>query len=164
IDLDKLSADEKENWVWKGAECTPSLKRCLVSLSRGGGDAIVVREFDPASRVFLEDGFSLAEAKSSATYLDDDSVLFGTDFGLGSLTPSGYTGIVKFWRRGEPVASAKVIYEGKSDDVASQGTVVNDQDTRLAFVVRAVGFFETEYFLLKPDGSLLALPLPKTAI
>src|SRR5262249_31804795 len=25
IDVDKLATDEKENWVWKGAECTPSL-------------------------------------------------------------------------------------------------------------------------------------------
>jgi len=24
------------NWVWKGAECTPSLKHCLLHLSRGG--------------------------------------------------------------------------------------------------------------------------------
>ena len=24
LDLDKLAADEHENWVWKGAECTPS--------------------------------------------------------------------------------------------------------------------------------------------
>src|SRR5215472_6170797 len=56
IDLDKLAADEKENWVWKGAECAPSLKRCLVSLSRGGGDAIVVREFDPETRTFLKNG------------------------------------------------------------------------------------------------------------
>src|SRR5215472_2683396 len=29
LDLDRLAADEHENWVWKGADCTPSLKRCL---------------------------------------------------------------------------------------------------------------------------------------
>jgi prolyl oligopeptidase len=164
IDVDKLAADEKENWVWKGAECTPSLKRCLVSLSRGGGDAIVVREFDPVSRAFLKDGFSLPEAKSSVTYLDDDRVLFGTDFGKGSLTTSGYPRIVKLWRRGEPVTSARTIYEGKAEDVASQGTVSNDGDARVPIIVRAVGFFETEYFYLRPDGSLLQLPLPNTAV
>src|SRR5690242_17352085 len=52
LDLDRLSADEHENWVWKGAECSPSLKRCLLHLSRGGGDAVVVREFDLAARAF----------------------------------------------------------------------------------------------------------------
>jgi prolyl oligopeptidase len=40
LDVDKLAADEHEDWVWKGADCSPSLKRCLVSLSRGGGDAV----------------------------------------------------------------------------------------------------------------------------
>ena len=47
LDLDELAAAEKENWVWKGAACLePSYDRCLVSLSRGGADAAVVREFD----------------------------------------------------------------------------------------------------------------------
>jgi prolyl oligopeptidase len=164
VDLDRLAADEKENWVWKGAECAPSLKRCLVSLSRGGGDAIVVREFDPESRTFLKDGFSLTEAKSSVTYLNEDAILFGTDFGKGSLTTSGYPRIVKLWRRGEPVASGKTVYEGKTEDVASQGTVSNDGQARVPIIVRAIGFFETEYFYMRPEGSLLQLPLPNTAI
>jgi len=30
LDLDRLATEERENWVWKGAECTPSLKRCLL--------------------------------------------------------------------------------------------------------------------------------------
>jgi len=49
LDLDQLAADEHENWVWKGrGNARPSLQRCLLHLSRGGGDAVVVREFDPA--------------------------------------------------------------------------------------------------------------------
>src|SRR5258708_3444186 len=47
LDLDALAAREKENWVWKGAQClAPEYARCLITLSRGGGDAAVVREFD----------------------------------------------------------------------------------------------------------------------
>jgi prolyl oligopeptidase len=84
LDLDKLAADEHENWVWKSAECSPSQQRCLLQLSRGGGDAVVVREFDPRSKSFVADGFALTEAKSAITYLDEDTVLFGTDFGAGS--------------------------------------------------------------------------------
>src|SRR5579864_5781853 len=56
LDLDRLSSDEHENWVWKGAECTSSLRRCLVNLSRGGGDAVVVREFDPVARSVVPGG------------------------------------------------------------------------------------------------------------
>ena len=70
LDLDRLAADEHENWVWKGAECAPSMRRCLLSLSRGGGDAVVVREFDLRARSFPADGFQLTEAKSAITYLE----------------------------------------------------------------------------------------------
>jgi hypothetical protein len=86
LDVDKLASDDKENWVWKGADCAPSQTRCLVRLSRGGGDATVVREFSLASKGFIPDGFALPEAKSDVTYIDDDTILFGTDFGKGTLT------------------------------------------------------------------------------
>ncbi len=47
IDIDALGRAEGENWVWAGATCLgPDYRRCLVSLSRGGADARVVREFD----------------------------------------------------------------------------------------------------------------------
>ena len=51
----------------------------------------------------------MKEAKSDASYLDDDTVLFATDFGKGSLTNSGYARIVKLWKRGTPVAAAKTL-------------------------------------------------------
>ena len=47
IDLDELGRQEHENWVWHGADVLrPGHKRALISLSRGGADASVVREFD----------------------------------------------------------------------------------------------------------------------
>ena len=160
LDLDKLSADEHENWTWKGADCSPALKRCLVNLSRGGGDAVVVREFDPATRAFVADGFALREAKCAITWLDEDTVLFGTDFGPGSMTTSGYPRIVKLWRRGEPMDKAKTIYEAKDSDVASTGTVFHGPSGRIALIERDVSFFTAEYYLLAPDGSTHQIPVP----
>jgi prolyl oligopeptidase len=163
LDLDKLAADEKENWVWKGAESSPSLQHCLVSLSRGGGDANVVREFDLGNKTFLKEGFMLSEAKSAITYLDDDSVLFGTDFGPGSMTTSGYPNVVKLWKRGTPMSAAKTVYTGKLSDVSSGGTVMHNPVESIALVVRAISFYEIEYFYLLPDGSTMKLPLPSGA-
>jgi prolyl oligopeptidase len=160
LDLDKLSADEHENWTWKGADCSPALKRCLVNLSRGGGDAVVVREFDPAVRAFVADGFALKEAKSAITWLDEDTVLFGTDLGPGSMTTSGYPRIVKLWKRGEPMDKAKTIYEGKESDVASTGTVFHGPSGSIALVERDVSFFTAEFYLLAPDGSTRQIPVP----
>ena len=164
LDIDKLAADEHENWVWKGAECSPSQARCIVRLSRGGGDAVVVREFDPARKQFIADGFHLTEAKSFATYKDDDTILFGTDFGPGSLTTSGYQRIVKLWRRGRPIEGAPTIFEGKVEDVAAQASVYVDGKRRVAIVERPLTFFESDYFLLKDDNTLLQLPLPRSAM
>ncbi|HEY1961076.1 MAG TPA: hypothetical protein VGG69_01555, partial [Rhizomicrobium sp.] len=33
FDVDKFDHDTGKNWVWQGADCTPSFSRCLVSLS-----------------------------------------------------------------------------------------------------------------------------------
>jgi prolyl oligopeptidase len=160
LDLDKLSADEHENWVWESPECSPLLKRCLLSLSRGGGDAVVVREFDLATRSFIQEGFTLSEAKSSISYLDEDTVLVATDFGAGSMTTSGYARIVKLWKRGTPMAQARQLFEGKTADVLAQPSIYHDPAGTIALVVRAVTFFTTEYQWLRLDGTLLPLPLP----
>ncbi len=160
LDLDKLAADEKENWVFKGADCTPSLDRCLVMLSRGGGDAVVVREFDLKTKAFLKDGFTLPEAKSDVSYVDESHILFGTDFGAGSLTTSGYPRIVKLWQRGTPVADAKTVFEGKAEDVASAPLVFRNANGNTALIVRAVSFFESEYYAVNADGTARKLPLP----
>jgi prolyl oligopeptidase len=160
LDLDKLAADEHENWTWKGADCSPALKRCLVSLSRGGGDAVVVREFDPAARGFVADGFALKEAKLSITWLDEDAVLFGTDFGPGSMTTSGYPRVVKLWKRGEPMEKARTLYEGKDTDVAASGVVFHGPAARIALVQRDVSFFSSEFYLLAPDGTTQQVPVP----
>ena len=160
LDVDKLSANEKENWVWKGAACSPSLKRCLLHLSRGGGDAVVVREFDLATKASVTGGFALAEAKSSVAWLDEDTVLFATDFGPGSMTTSGYPRIVKQWQRGMPVSAAKTIYEAEPSDVAADIRVFHSPSGDLAVVVRDITFFTAKYFYLLPDGSTAKLPVP----
>ena len=46
LDLDELARLEDENWIWKGSSCLqPGYQRCILSLSRGGSDASVKREF-----------------------------------------------------------------------------------------------------------------------
>src|SRR5919109_534661 len=56
VDLDALAKAENVPWAWGGASClAPSYERCLVRLSRGGSDAIEIREFDATSKSFLHD-------------------------------------------------------------------------------------------------------------
>jgi prolyl oligopeptidase len=160
LDVDKLDADEHADWVWQGARCAPGMKRCLVRLSPGGGDASVVREYDPKAKVFLKDGFSLPVAKSNAEYVDADTILFGTDFGPGSMTISSYPRIVKLWHRGEPLGVAKTVFEGSTTDISSSPRVFRGPYGTISLIVHGLTFFTAEYLYVKPDGSTLKLPLP----
>ncbi|MGZ5934215.1 MAG: prolyl oligopeptidase family serine peptidase, partial [Rhizomicrobium sp.] len=164
LDVDKLAADEKENWVFAGVTGSSSFKHALLFLSRGGTDARVTREFDPEKKLFLTGGFTLPAAKSDAAYRGDDTILFATDFGPGSMTKSGYPRIVKLWRRGTPVDSAVTVFEGTIEDVGASPFTLLDSDRKdYAFVVRNADFFNADYFYVSDDGHALQLPLPRTA-
>jgi len=160
LDLDALSAADKETWVWKGAQVRyPDYTRGLVSLSRGGGDAIVVREFDLESKAFVKDGFALPEAKTSISWRDRDSVYVGTDFGAGSMTDSGYPRIVKLWLRGTPIADARVVFEGQKADVDSAALVSDEPGFHREFVRRTIAFYKTESYVVD-GGKLVKLDIP----
>ena len=163
LDLDALAEAEKENWVWHGANfLRPSNDRCLVSLSRGGADAAVVREFDPKAKAFVKDGFALPEAKSDVTWIDRDTLFVGTDFGPKSLTDSGYPRIVKEWKRGTKLADAKLVFEGKASDVAVGAAHDTTRGFERDFVYRAVNFYETELFVRR-DTKLVKIEKPADA-
>lgn len=152
IDLDKLAADEKENWVWAGCSfLEPGYERGLVSLSRGGLDAEVVREFDIEKKEFVKDGFNLPEAKSTVAWRNRDSIYVGTDFGPKSMTSSGYPRIIKEWKRGTPLSQASTVFEGKDTDVAVSASVSHDHGITYEFIERGITFFSGETFVRRED-------------
>ncbi|TMM47360.1 prolyl oligopeptidase family serine peptidase [Qipengyuania marisflavi] len=164
IDIDALGKQEEQSWVWHGANClAPEYRRCLVSLSPGGTDADVVREFDRETGTFIEDGFTLPEAKSNVAWFDEDTLIVGTDEGPGSMTDSGYTRLVKLWQRGTAFSSARLVAEGKQEDVAISGFSVMDGGTRWRFVNRSPSFWTNQISLLGEDGRTIPLPLPDDA-
>src|SRR5450432_23781 len=164
LDLDALCALEGENWVWQGAEwLKPGFRRCLVSISRGGADACVVREFDLEEKTFVKDGFSLPEAKTSASWIDIDSLFVATDFGPGSMTTSGYPRIVKIWRRGAPLARAETVFEGKSADIWIYAVHDHTKGFERDFVRRGIEFVTNE-LLLRRDGTLIKVDKQDSAI
>lgn len=117
LDIDALAEAEGANWIFKGADCLPPEERyCLVSLSNGGKDAVVVREYDAVSRVFRDEGFHLPEAKHRLARVDDDRLLLASDFGPGTLTESGYPFIVREMGRGEAISEGREIFRGEASD------------------------------------------------
>jgi prolyl oligopeptidase len=163
LDLDALAAKEGENWVWAGANCLgPDYRRCLVSLSRGGADAHVVREFDTVEKAFVAGGFWLPEAKSDVTWIDADHVYVGTDFGPGSMTDSGYPRVIKRWARATPLADAVQVFEGLRSDVSVSVTVDRTPGFERVVFARSTDFYNEQRFLASANG-LVPFALPSDA-
>jgi prolyl oligopeptidase len=163
LDLDALAAAEGENWVWAGATCLgPGYRRCLISLSRGGADAHVVREFDAVGKHFVERGFVLPEAKSDVEWSDPDTLYVGTDFGPGSMTDSGYPRVIKRWRRGTPLSEAVTVFEGDTKDVSVGVSVDMTPGFERTVFHRSLDFYNRRFMLLQRDG-LVPLDIPSDA-
>jgi len=162
LDIDVLSKAENANWVFKGASCLPPDEtRCLLTLSDGGKDAVTIREFDTTTRTFVEGGFVLPEGKQSVGWLDRDTLLVAREWEPGQVTKSSYPYVVKAWKRGTPLASAKEVFRGTPDDVSASAYTLTDADGKVVAVLanRAVSFFESESYLLT-DAGPVKLPLP----
>ena len=116
LDLDALAKAEKANWVLKGATAPARpRRRCLISLSDGGEDAVTVREFD------------LATGKLRPGRLQAPQGQAGCDLGgrehaarqprmeaRASSTRSGYAYIVKRLKRGQPLSAAVEVFRGNN--------------------------------------------------
>lgn len=165
LDIDALARAEGRDWVFKGTDClAPDETRCLVSLSDGGKDAVVVREFDTATRRFVDGGFSLPEGKHRLEWLDRDTLLVATDFGPGTLTESGYPFIVKSLKRGQTLAQATEVYRGDIGDggYGVSPTVYRDRTGAIQAVLinRPLDTFRSETWEVV-DGRPVKLNLPE---
>ena len=85
----------------------------------------------------------MPEAKSSVAWIDEDTLLVGTDWGGGTMTESGYAFVLKRWARGTPLASATEVVRGQSTDVGVFASVLQGTDgRRVPIAVEADTFFE----------------------
>jgi prolyl oligopeptidase len=161
LDFDELSKKEDENWVLKDVDpLYPEGERFLISLSRGGGDAAVLREFDVKQKKFVADGFNLKEAKSRVEWFDKNHIFVSTDFGEGSLTKSGYPRIVKLWKRGTPLSNATTLFEAQSDDVSARASRDLLSERKLTILSRHIDFFTAEHWILNESMQKAKIPFP----
>ncbi|WP_069387702.1 prolyl oligopeptidase family serine peptidase [Cellulosimicrobium cellulans] len=180
LDLDALAVAEGQSWVWHGASVlrpTPEQlaagepwRHALVELSPGGSDADVTREFDLVEKRFVDPtdrGFHRAEAKGSLAWVDVDTVYVYTDFGPGSLTPSGYPRVVKRWTRGTPLADAVTVYEGTDEDMYISAWRSHTPGFERDFVHRSKAFYSDELYLAEnpgtPEQRLTKIDVPDSA-
>ena len=169
LDFDKLSEDEGKNWVYKGANCFKPLSAekylCMVSLSDGGKDAVVNREFDLETKSFVEGGFETAESRQGIAWLDHDTLLVGTDWGGdgSTLSESGYPTVLKIWKRGTPITDATEVFRGEKENVGVfPFSSELDDGTVIYGAWQAKTFYTRDVFLLGGDEPL-RYPVPEKA-
>ena len=184
LDVDALAEKDGISWVYKGASLLPRARdptngklvtRALLKLSRGGSDAVHIKEFDLTTSEFVseEDGaFVVGEAKTRISYKGRDVLLVGSDFGEGSLTDSGYPRTVKEWSRGTSIEDAPTIFEGEKTDVAVNGYIADERNwggNLWQIHSRSITFYTSKYWfakltedhLLKPEDRPTDLAAPE---
>ena len=167
IDLDALAEKEAINWVWRGADClAPQYDRCLVTLSKGGSDAAVRREFSLSQRQFVQNGFETPEAKGGIAWIDKDTVLVALATDTANTTDSGYPSVIYRWSRGTELTTAEVVLQGTRQDVGLWPMRFEDRDGSVHMLAaQSHTFYESTYWHLPFSGEAKILPIPaKTSI
>ena len=163
LDLDSLAKAEGVPWSYGGSDCLdPEYRRCLISLARGGSDAAEVREMDMRTRQFVKDGFRLPEAKTNVAWLDENTILVGTDFGAGSMTASGYPRTVKRWTRGTPLSQAETVLEVPVEHVGMWATSEDVGGRRYVRLIDGKTFYTSSQYLYE-KGKVVKLDVPEDA-
>jgi prolyl oligopeptidase len=165
FDLDALAEAEDEDWVWQG--CTalpPEHRRGMISLSRGGADATVLREFDLTTCRFVDGGFALPEAKGFASWIDADTLLVSSALGGEDFqTTSGYARTVRLWRRGTPFETAPVVFEGERTDMSVGGLRSHHPTRSRTLFFQRPEFFRQRMYFEDADGRRRQVDVPSDA-
>jgi prolyl oligopeptidase len=161
LDLDRLASDENEDWLLNWIQTPPANQpRAMLSLSRGGSDAVTLREFDIDAKAFVSGGFVLPQAKGGAGWFDADTLLLSSAYGEGMATISGYGKTIRLWRRGTDVNAAPVIFETAADHMAAYFEVDRTGAVPRVWFVEQLDFFNKRIWLGDEAGAHKCLDLP----
>ncbi len=161
LDVDRLAREENEDWILSWTKTLPGHHaRAMLSLSRGGSDASVLREFNVDAKAFVQDGFHLQEAKGGAEWLDADTLLLSSAYGEGMATTSGYARTVRLWRRGTGADQASVLFEVAPESMAAFSNIDRTDVAPKIWFIEQAGFFDVNLWLGDTTGAKTKLDLP----
>ncbi|CCD93227.1 putative Prolyl oligopeptidase [Bradyrhizobium sp. ORS 375] len=162
LDIDRLAADEDEDWALNWVSTLPPAhERAILALSRGGSDAVVLREFDLTTKRFVDGGFTLTEAKGGVDWVDADTLLLSSAYGEDMATPSGYARAVRLWRRAESVDAAAVIFTAENEQsVWVRAGVDRSVTPARVWFTEGLDFFNHHLWLGDANAARTKLDLP----
>jgi len=166
LDLRDIPAHEGTPCVWlyfsqgDPVFCKSDPQRCLLRFSVGGGDRMILREFDLSSRSIVDDGFRIDEPSViEAGWLDRDTLFVLAAVKPDEVTLAGWPRIARQWSRGTALADAPIVFD------AGACTVMNlapgappGRQMQLVNVLR--DFAHSEIWLLQAGVPARCLPLP----
>ena len=161
LDIDALNRQEQTNWVLGGIDVlAPDNQKALIKLSPGGSDAGVIREFDLTTNEFVPQGFTLAEAKNSVVWVNEQQILVATDFAKDSLTDSGYPAQVNLWQRAQALSDSKPLLTIPRNEMGLFTFRLEHGEQTYSGVSRCIDFFHHRSYVLVGQ-QLIELPLPE---
>ncbi|WP_028454108.1 prolyl oligopeptidase family serine peptidase [Chitinilyticum litopenaei] len=162
LDIDALAAAEQVDWYLDGVDhCTLAPERCLLTLSPGGSDATVCREYDVEARAFVADGFHFPLGKSDIAWRDPDSVFVCPAWDDDQLTESGYSREAVLLQRGQDWGDALSLLALEPDAMMVSAWRFLDADQTPFDVIEAsLSFYQKAYFHIDAAGDISQLKLP----
>lgn len=152
-----------QEWGLQSAFLPPDFRRGLLHLSHGGGDEAETREFDLDRGEFVEGGFYIPKSLARIQWLNRDLLLVGQTF-TGPRTRGGHAMAFQLWRRGEPLQSAPVIYQGEPTDILIDVYAADECADRYGVISRSIDSVTFEIYLVYQDGVIARVPLPADAL
>lgn len=165
LDIDQLAAEESSDWYLEGvSHYTLSPSRCLLTLSQGGSDAVLTREYDLESQAFVAGGFSFPFGKNHIAWRDLDSVFVCPAWDTEQQTRSGYPREVWLLERGQDWSAAQKIFSAPRDAMmVSAWRFLCTSGSSLDMIESADSFYRKSYFVVGADGQPRAVALPPDA-
>ncbi|XZG70693.1 prolyl oligopeptidase family serine peptidase [Chitinibacteraceae bacterium HSL-7] len=162
LDVDALARAEGADWYLDGVDhCTLAPERCLVTLSPGGTDATVCREYDIDARQFVDGGFHFPLGKSEINWRTTDSVFVCPAWDDDQLTDSGYPREALILERGQEWSDATPLLALEPDAMMVSAWRFLDTDASALDIVEAsLSFYQRAFFIVTADAETIQLKLP----
>ena len=130
FDLDAYCAEHGE-WAWRGPVDGPDPSRVMLVLSDNGSDVCVAKEFDLATKSFVEDGFATPPARLSLHWDTADALLVSAATGPDHAVRSGWPKTTRLWERGTAFGDAPVIHAVGDEDLYASVQRIFETDVRV---------------------------------
>lgn len=163
LDIDALAEAEETDWYLDGvSHCTLQPLRAMVSLTPGGSDATVSREYDLAAQAFVAGGFSFPYGKNHIAWRDLDSVFVCPAWDEDQLTRAGYPREVWVLARGHSWDAAQCLLALDEEAMMVAAWRFLDADSTAFDMIEASdSFYSKTYYHVAANLALTPLPLPE---